>query len=184
MRTRFFILTIAAVFALCVALPLPQLCAQEDYGSTPYDDDDGERNIAPWVIGGVLIGGGTAAAIALSDDDDDDDDDDATPAPDPDPADPEPECEEGDMLGTWDAPDEVAGPITTSYSFTLQAGGSATFSTVTQDEGPPPTAMGAAAPGTWSLSGCTLTLNGPAPMDGSGTVSGGSVSIGGRTFSK
>lgn len=94
---------------------------------------------------------------------------------------PEPECEEGDMVGTWAAPEEVEGTVTRFYSFTLHADGSASFDTTEVDSGPPPTGSGSSGIGTWGLAGCNLVLDG---FGGGGEVSGNQVTTDGRTFTK
>jgi len=210
-------ITSVLVFALLVYLIPLSLLSEEQYSEVVYTEHKAasstpapKKKVWPWVLGGLLVGGGAAAIIAGSSGGGGDSDSSsptptptasssatpsASPTPTPTPAPSSDACTEADVLGTWSAPEEVVDEITgtrrTTYSFTLSSGSSATYSKSESwqpADGSPGTGSGMAFPGSWSLdtSTCTLTLDagGGSEWDGSDQVSGNSVTINGRTYSK
>lgn len=209
-------ISLITVLAVSIFI-MPVQSAEDPYaptdGQTPPAAEE-EGSLVPWVVGGLLVGGGAAAAIVANSDSGGDDDDDsgsttptATPTPDASPtpggsATPTPSptptpgggaagCEEGDVSGTWQSPEEIDGDQATTYTFVLSAGGSATYETstvTTPSDGSPPSGIAGSHPGTWSLSesDCVITLDpgSGSEFDGSGQVMGNAVVINGRTFMK
>ncbi|MBN1268614.1 MAG: hypothetical protein JXB04_03425 [Kiritimatiellae bacterium] len=137
-----------------------------------------ERSIAPWVLGGVILGGGAAAAISLSDDDDGGDHDDGGTTPPPSDGDGsgDGDCTEDDVLGTWEAT-LITTDATITRTITISDGGAAAFEEVTDPNEPGPSAS-TSGDGAWELDGCTLNFDSPiATMDGSAMVSGDTFTL-------